>query len=535
MNWKEYKALSLEEKRNDIYYIIGLDLGNDSSGMAFYNLSTNSPEAIDLSGGYGKPSMPTVIQYIAETKEWVFGEYAVLNRGAGTEITLRALIERLGNFEYIDVDRRSLSVANVLSLFIKELLGNVRNINPKAEIAGIVATVPAYFCEQACDELKRAFKFAGYEDKLVALVSDRECVLAHHYHSSPVLELKSRLDVLPLQKEERVMLFDYGARELRGGLYNVKSVDGGILATSVSSLFRDDIGVAKINKDIDGFFEAFVRKEVSKDKTLTVGFMRQLLEHISAFSYQHRDILFQRNIRTKPVKVYFNFTYPPFQQTITNEQIQSLVRPYSKGFDNFIQDVFAKNISGTPVTPKDIDTVLCVGGGFEMLWAKEAVNAVFTNAQVSFYKNPKMINCEGAAIVAACALGIPGVGAKLELEDTHQLAYDIGLSDGKNFLPLVERNAFWWQSHQSKLILVNQEINGELDLGLCRRTGAGELQNIGSMRLRGLPPRPKGTTRLEVGLNFVSDTEAVVTVRDRGFGEMFPQTGFEKDVQVKLG
>jgi len=50
----------MKEYNND-HYMIGLDLGNDSSGIAFFNLADNAPESIDLSGGYGKQSMPTVV------------------------------------------------------------------------------------------------------------------------------------------------------------------------------------------------------------------------------------------------------------------------------------------------------------------------------------------------------------------------------------------------------------------------------------------------------------------------------------------
>jgi len=199
VNWKKYKEMPSDAKQNEVYYIIGLDIGNDSSCMAFYNLSERVPETIDLSGGYGKPSVPTVMQYISETKEWVFGEYAILNRGVGTEVTMSALMERLGRFDYIDVDGKAMSVANVLALFVKELLSNVKNINPKAEIVGIVAAVPAYFSEQAHEEFERVFKLAGYEKELIGFVPDRECVLAHYYQGERISEIeKARTLANPL-------------------------------------------------------------------------------------------------------------------------------------------------------------------------------------------------------------------------------------------------------------------------------------------------------------------------------------------------
>ena len=502
MNWKKYKSLSAAQKKNDAFYIIGLDLGSDSTGMAFYNLATNSPESIDLSGGYGKPSVPTVMQYIAETKEWVFGEYAVLNRGAGTEITLYSLVEKLGNFDYIDIDRRSLSVAGILALFIKEILGNVRNINPKAEIVGIVTTVPAYFSDQAYEELRRAFKLAGYEKELIDLVPDRECVLSHYFSTA--------------QKAGRVLLLDFGARELRGGLYNIESTDTRVLATSMSSLFSDAVGMTKINDDICKFFEDFVAANSNKS--------RQLQDQIMAFSYQHRDMLFQKNIRTRPVKAYFNFTYPPFQQTITHERVQSLMRPYARHFDSFIRD--------TKLTPANVDVVLCVGGGFEMLWAREAVSALFSN--VTFYKNPKMVTCEGAAIVAAYALDVCEQGKQLTLEDKHQLAGDIGLTDGVNFLPLAERNAFWWQNHPAKLVIVNQNVDGKLNLNIRTRTQSGQIRSIDTVLLNELPARPKAVTRLEIGLKFESNADAILTVRDAGFGELFPKVEYEREARLQI-
>jgi len=520
MNWKKYKSLPMAEKQNESYYIIGLDLGNDSSGMAFYNVAQGTAETIDLSGGYGKPSVPTVMQYIADSKEWVFGEYAMLNRGAGTELTISSLMERLGQFDYIDVDRRSVSVAGILGLFIKEILSNVRSINPKAEIVGIVATVPAYFSEQAYEELLRAFKIAGYDKELIGFVSDRECVLTHFYKD---------------QKPEDgyTLLLDFGARELRGGLYQVAQEDDKIVIASMSSLFSDEIGMSKINRDVAAFFENFVISEIGKEKPLSAIRMRQIKENVLAFTHQHKDMLFRKNIRQKPVKAYFNFCYPPFQQTITAEQVQNLIKPYTRRFEAFVKDVLEKSICDKAVSCSDVSTVLCVGGGFEMLWAKDAVTTLFPNAHVQFYKNPKMVTSEGAAIVAARALGVAGTG-QLVLEDKHQLTCDIGLTDGENFLPLVERNAFWWQPHPSKLVIVNREIDGELGLSLCMREMGGDLHSIGKLLLSGLPARPKGTTRLEVGLSFVSNAEAVVTVRDKGFGELFPKVEYERVAQVKL-
>jgi len=539
MHWKRYKDLPVTEKYNETFYIIGLDIGDDSTGIAFYNLYENAPEPIDPSGGYGKPSIPTVIQYIAETKEWVFGEYAILNQGAGTEITLQSLIRRLGHFDYLDIDGKPVSVASILGFFIRELLSSVRNINPKAEIVGIVAAVQAYLSEPAREELLRAFKSAGYEKELIALIPDRECILQHHFRGAP-------------PKDEKILLLDYGSREVRGGVY-AASKDEASNVKSLSSIFDNSIGTGTIGEDVYSLFESYYHVNTSQnfnnegahnhDPGNDNPHDSQLSEQLTAFAYQHKDILFQKNIRTKPAKLYFNFVYPPFQQTITNTDIETLLNPYRNRFSRFIRDTLEKTLSNeTPahrnaraktISSHDIDTVICVGGGFEMLWAREAVAAIFTSSQIRMYKNTKLVTAEGAALVAAKMLDAVK-GRSLSVEDNHQLPVDIGLSTDDVFLPLALMGTFWWQKHQPALVLVNSPVNGELRLSLAERTATGEAKPLADCNLTGLPIRPKGTTRLKFGIDFKSNIDMTLSVEDLGFGELFPKTGYTGEFAVKL-
>ena len=144
-----------------------------------------------------------------------------------------------------------------------------------------------------------------------------------------------------------------------------------------------------------------------------------------------------------------------------------------------------------------------------------------------------MITAEGAALIAARELELTG-GFSFSLEDKHQLTNDIGLSCGENFLTLVERNGFWWQKHPSKLVLVNETVNGEIDLLLTELSPSGEGRDILTIRLDGLPARPKGVTRLEIAINFRSNTELTVKINDIGFGELFPKIEYEREFPVSL-
>ena len=519
MYWKKYKALPEKEKRQDNYYIVGLDIGNDSSGIAFYNVADKAPEMIDLSGGYGKPTIPTAMQYIVDTKEWVYGEYALQNNSAGKEITLKDLVERLGNSEYVDIDNKPVSIINLLGMYIKELMSNVKNINPKAEIAGIVASVPSYFSVHAREELKRAFKNAGYEKELIDLVSDRECVFGYHMGN--------------LDKDygnDRILLIDYGAREVRGGIYEPVSTTTTSERTlkSLSALFEDTIGTRMIEAQVKKLFTSYYEKNNPLQND------RSIQEQLATFTYQHKDILFQKPIRNKPAKLYFNFAYPPFQQVVTAEDADKLIAPFHKKFDKFILQVFEKTAG--KVTPADIDRVVCVGGGFEMLWVKDALTSLFPQGKLHMFKNAKAVTAMGAAVVAAQLLGMTNYPA-IVVEDRHQLAVDIGLKmENDSFIPLAECNSFWWQPHHSRSFIINAPVDAgeKVPIRILSRTPDGDVSILSDAKLEGLPKRPKGTTRLGVQLTFTSDSEGVATVLDYGFGELFPKSEFKQEIVVRL-
>jgi len=492
MNWKQYKNLPENEKQNENYYIIGLDLGNESSSIAFYNKRAKEAEIIDLSGGYGHPTIPTAMQFVADANEWVYGEYAILNSDEG--FTVKDLMERLGSSDYLDINGKAISVVNLLGLFIRELMSSVKNINPNAEVVGIAAAIPSYLSVQAREELVRAFKNAGYEKELIGLVSDNECIFAY-------------ADEIP----KTSLLIDYGSRGVRGGIFELK--DNRI--RTVTALFDDAIGTKSIEQEVQNLFE-----KLYKANTKTEANQNQ----IAAFTYQHKDVLFQKAIQNKAAKLYFNFAFPPFQQTVSAEHANTLIKPFKDRLKQFIRQLNLKP-----------DKVVCVGGGFEMLWVRELIVEFFPQDKIVEYKNSKIIAALGAAIAAAKILEA-AEGHAFSIDDRHHVPMDVGLMiEGDQFIPLVEYNSFWWKPRPPHFFIVNAAVEEELPFALLSRAPSGEIQTLADIRLRGLPKRPKGTTKLQVQLKFLSDIEAVATVRDYGFGELFPRTDFEQEIYMKLG
>ena len=524
MKWQEnlinlFRSKELDEAQ----FILGMDLGDSTSAICYYDILRKNPEIIDMSGGYGKSSVPTALQYNSDTKEWIFGEYAILNDGATDDISFTNLINRLGNKTYIEIGDKLEPLAHVLSIFLKELMAGCRNINPKAEIAGIVISVPDYMSNDAKEELVRAFAKIGYDKKIIDLVPQRECILAYHYHSR-------KFD------RENMLILDYGGRELRGGIYGLSTEGGVNKANIVSYYFDENLGANHIDEEL----AEKLRNIYADKKELTLaGIGKNIESQIKTLAYQHKDAIFQKHLGIKGMRLYYNFAYPPFYHVFTKEDAQDIIKSYKAGFKAFLEKLFENNQSEGPLPIEygDISSVLCTGGGFEMLWAREVVEDVFPDSNVFMYKNPKATGAFGASVIAAGKLGVEA-DKSIKVIDKLQVEEDIGIisasSNGDKFYPIIHRGSFWWQNNKKIKFIVNEEIENSLNLELKRRNEKGSFEKLGIIELNGLSPRPKGVTQVELSLEYKDKNTLCAIIEDKGFGNFYVKSGAKNQVIFEL-
>ncbi len=525
MNWKTFKKFlntymnDSEQKpeTDETKFILGIDLGSSTSAIAYYDWNHKQPEIIDMSGGYGKPSVPTVIQYIPETKEWVYFEYAILNKGYYNDITISNLISKIGHRDFVEIDGRSVSIATIVGKYIKELISSCRSINPRAEIVGIVVAIPNYFSENEKEELLLSFKLAGYEKEFITFITERECILNKYHFYEPI-------------QKEKILIIDYGSKEARGGVVDINPIsETDVEIKCLSSIVNENIGVKNIEDEIVSLFKHYYCEE-TKSQNIT----SEIYEQIKSFSYTHKDLILQNNQNGKATKVYFNFAYPPFQKTITEEAVKQITEKYKIEFETFLNDIFKKVNDDT--TSDEITAIICAGGGFEMTFAKETIQNFFPKSKIKNYKNAKAIISEGAAISASRNVGLLQE-IRYIIEDKSKREEDIGIkimADKKEkFLTLVENNAFWWQKHKNCILIVNQSTESPTSIELFKRDHAGEINKFYEVILADLPKRPKGTTRINLSLEFLKIDTMNLKIEDYGFGEMFPKTDYSRNFIIR--
>lgn len=522
MNWKNLRkeiSKSGADFSDESKFILGLDIGNSTSTISYWNVNLKEPQLIDISGGYGNPSMPTVVQYVPGNKEWIFGEYALLNKGDFENITFTNLVDRLGSKELLDADGKSVSIPQLLGIYIKALIESCMNINPNAEVSGIIVAIPTYIDDTAKEEFQRAISIAGFDKEFIGFVTDRECAIKYYYYQEETI------------KAEKIIILDYGGRELRGGVYDILPKHDKLDITAMSSIIDDTLGTQNIDSKVKDLFVRYFCKETEISPN---SINKNTMSQLESFAYQNRHILFQNNNRT--IKVYFNFAFPAFQKNISPQEAADFNLPLEKKLKEFLHSICVKVIS-KPIKPSEIAKVICLGGGFEMKWAKEAVEKMFPSSKIITMKGSKGITAQGACISAAIELGLLE-NKNINILDFNIINYDIGVKavtdDREQFIALIEKGSFWWQQHNERIFILNCETNKNPYIKIYSKNDMGEEFLLCSLELIGLPERPRKTTRLKIRIDFKRYDIVNINIKDYGFGELFKASDFEKNIEIKI-
>ncbi len=517
MSWKKNKLSFAEKYPDESEFIIGIDIGNSMSAIAYFDVNQKEPQIIDISGGYGKQNLPSAIQYVSEDKEWIFGEYALFNNVNKDDIKITSIMDRLGKKEYYYINDKPLSFTNILGIYIRELINNCKNLNPKANIAGIVVSIPAYIDENSLNELKIAFANSGYDKYVIDYIPNRECILTRYFYKKSI-------------ENQRAMVIDFGSKQLRTAIYELKNEFGEIKTECISSLYDLELG----EKNIDSIINTLVLKHLEANNIKFADLSTYEQEQLFSFIYNHKDLIFQKNNSGKSVKLYYNFIHPPFQFTLTKEEIENLILDFKNRFKEFLLKSLEKNTTNKKLKLKDIDSIICTGGGFEMHWAQALVDEIFGESKTVFFRNSKGVTAEGAAVIAAEKLGIVD-NNRFVIKDKNLLTEDIGIRIFNNkqdkFFTLIERNSFWWNAKALLSLILNET---PYSIEIYKRNVDFETKLLDKLTLDKLIRRPKGTAKIKLIMHFEKPDSLCVEIEDLGFGDLFPKTDYKQKFTISM-
>ena len=188
------------------------------------------------------------------------------------------------------------------------------------------------------------------------------------------------------------------------------------------------------------------------------------------------------------------------------------------GDGEMLDDSFCRFI-GKTLGAELYSSIQITGDGFDQQWAQQSVKMLCFQKRKVFYGNNLFAK-------GACAAG------KERLEDKRLRGYrylsdsvvltevgmDMRVMGSPAYYPLITGGKNWYECKGSCELILDDTKELVFVVG---HLGETEKKRV-SMQLPGLPKRPNKTTRLLVELSYVSRKECRITVKDLGFGEMYP-------------
>lgn len=179
---------------------------------------------------------------------------------------------------------------------------------------------------------------------------------------------------------------------------------------------------------------------------------------------------------------------------------------------------FVRETLGTDL----FSSIQITGEGFSQEWAQESVKLLCYQKRKVYFGNN--LFAKGACAATVERLEEKRLKSYRYLSDAlvmTDIGMDMRVMGAPAYYPLIEAGNNWYECRaQCELIL---DMTEEL-IFVVSSFGETEKKRV-AMGLPGLPKRPNKTTRLSVELEYISAKECTITVRDLGFGDMFPSSG----------
>ena len=535
MNWENYRK-QIEEKGScpEDWYILGIDLGTTNSVISYWDNANARPEAIDVSNGFGKIPLPSVVQYRldedaadrAENEEWVIGEEAYRSMKIYPETTVRSIKRKMGTNETTRLGGKDYLPEEISAKILTELVSHAQNLNPKAEIAGLVVSVPYDFDDAAQKATMRACEMAGLSDKLICLIKEpNAAALQYNFRNQ-------------LNQGEKIMVFDFGGGTLDITLFHVAERDESKIKLQVISQGGDaEHGGDDVDQALIEACGNFIHSKTGQAAS------ELAIENQVELIARAREAK-ERLSGVQRFRIPFTFCIPPFVEQITREEFHDLIKPFIDKTRKLVLKALRETYTGS-LTPADIDRVLLEGGSAQMPWVREMLLDIFGDEhKIYSSERPALDISLGATYYAAMKMGLlahPDMESeKISVEFDVTVSHDIGLEydkgSKKDFFPMIRRGtsyALAKKSHTFSLSGNTPQEMTEFELKILERINQDDpvesCKPIGEVRIKGLPERPSGKTKLKITL-MVEEEGGLVRgmVEDVGFGSEFPSSGFKE-------